>query len=66
MAASALAKARVELDLNDLDQVPFVGNVLRSLLDISMNIMLTDLKVADPHVVGALWNNAGVPTISGG
>jgi len=24
------------------------------------------LPVADPHVVGALWNNAGVITISAG
>jgi hypothetical protein len=66
VADSALVQARRELDLNSLDQVPFVGNVLRGLLAVSMNIMLTDLKVADPHVVGALWNNAGVPTVSGG
>ena len=28
--------------------------------------ILTGVPTADPHVVGALWNNAGVLTISAG
>jgi len=29
-------------------------------------IMLSTLPTADPHIAGALWNNAGVPTVSAG
>lgn len=28
--------------------------------------LFTGIPTADPHVVGALWNNAGVVTISAG
>ena len=30
------------------------------------NVVISDLPTADPHVVNALWNNAGVLTISAG
>jgi len=29
-------------------------------------VMLASLPTADPHINGAVWNNAGVPTVSAG
>lgn len=42
------------------------GNQRRALLTQVWKPTALILPTADPHVVGALWNNAGVITISAG
>lgn len=44
------------------------GNVRRVLLSSLANLTPTALILpsSDPHVVGALWNNSGTVTVSGG
>lgn len=37
-----------------------------STLTVSGVIIATGIPTADPHVVGELWNNAGVLTVSAG
>ncbi len=44
------------------------GNIRRVLLSTLANLSPSALilPVADPHVAGALWNNAGAVTVSSG
>jgi len=39
---------------------------LRSMTASGSAIKMTGLATADPHVVGQLWNNSGVLTVSAG
>lgn len=42
------------------------GNGVTVTTDAAGNMILTNVPTADPHVVGALWSNAGVLTLSAG
>ena len=42
------------------------GAVTATTLSASGAVVLSNLPVADPHVVGQLWNNLGVLTVSAG
>jgi len=42
------------------------GPVAATTLSASGAVILSGLPTADPHVVGELWNNAGVLTVSAG
>lgn len=48
----------------------FIGDVSGAVtatdLSASGVVILSDLPTADPEVVGQLWNNAGVLTVSAG
>lgn len=43
-----------------------VGFVGSPKMDFQVPVMMTALPVADPHVVGELWNNVGIVTVSAG
>lgn len=47
-------------------QVALNGNGVTVTTDAAGHMILTNVPTVDPHVVGALWSNAGVLTLSAG
>ncbi len=49
---------------NDKNQNVLISKLEREKIDKEGGVFVPPIE--DPHVVGALWNNAGTPTISAG
>lgn len=77
-AASALTGAELVAGVQSGANVAVAASQIRTLITSSANtfnsaqvfsnaaVSMTALPIADPHVVGRLWANAGVLTVSAG
>jgi hypothetical protein len=44
----------------------FVGDVVAETLTTTSDVIMLDLPTSDPEVLGQLWNDSGVLTVSAG
>jgi len=66
-ASVARSAQFIDANGNLIAQPPTSGQgSIRKSDDTSASVLLIIFPTADPHVVGAVWNNAGTLTISAG